>query len=89
MKAHVFCGTRYRIKPQQGLPSGVLGLCDYEGKAVHIPVDGDTLGDLDVIIHEALHACLPDIIEEEIEETAGCVARLLWRLNWRKAEEYP
>jgi len=33
-----------------------------------------------VALHEALHACLPDLAEDAIDTIAVDVARLLWRL---------
>jgi hypothetical protein len=38
---------------------------------------------LSVIIHEALHACLWDLDEEAIVETAGSISLMLWRLGYR------
>ena len=38
---------------------------------------------LDVLIHEGLHACLPDLDEDAVAETAEDLAGLLWRLGWR------
>lgn len=38
---------------------------------------------LDTLIHEMLHAAMPDIVEEAIYETASDVARVLWDLGYR------
>jgi len=40
---------------------------------------------LDVIIHELLHGCHWDLDETVIEETATHVARVLWKLGYRKS----
>ena len=49
-----------------------------------LPVHGDTLGDLVVILHEALHAALWDLDEQAVDEISTDAGRLLWRLDWRK-----
>jgi len=51
---------------------------------MNIPVHGEALKDLDTIVHESLHACLWDLDEEAVAESAADVARLLWRVGWRK-----
>lgn len=38
-------------------------------------------------IHEALHACFPQMSEESITEAARDVARILWTLGYRLDEE--
>jgi hypothetical protein len=61
----------------------LLGLCDYDKKTLHIPKEGTKMTDLDTIIHEALHACT-ELDEDAVDESATSIARLLWRLGWRK-----
>ena len=63
------------------------GYCEPPTKASKKIVVEQRLGgyeQLEVIIHEALHACHWDHCEEAIEETAADVARLLWNLGYRK-----
>jgi hypothetical protein len=38
---------------------------------------------LETEIHEALHACFPQMSEESITEAARDVARILWALGYR------
>ena len=38
---------------------------------------------LDTVIHELLHAALPDLDEDAVNTTASDIARLLWRLGYR------
>lgn len=38
---------------------------------------------LETEVHEALHACMPDIDEEAIHDTARDVAAVLWALGYR------
>lgn len=69
------------------LPRGDHGECDpphAKGKAIRIT--SRTLSEsseLDVLIHEALHACLWDIDHDAIDETAHDLTRLLLREGWR------
>ena len=41
---------------------------------------------LDVLLHELLHACNWQLDEEHITQTATDIARVLWRLGYRKGE---
>ena len=88
VKTHRFRGHRWWIEDDQSLPSGQFGECVYgipgiTHPTLRIPVDGDGQHDLDTCIHEALHACT-EMDEKSVTETATDIARLLWRLNWRK-----
>ena len=87
VKTHTFRGKRWYIEPVDNLPAGDLGGCEYGipglcHPTLAIPSEGGEEIDLDVIIHESLHACT-ELDEEAITETATCIARLLWRLGWR------
>jgi hypothetical protein len=42
--------------------------------------------ELEVLIHEMLHACFWDIAEESIDEAGVDIARVLWRLGYRKTD---
>lgn len=87
MKTHVFCGKRWHVKDQSELEPGDLGMCDYEEKTVYIPLEGDTVDELDVTIHEAIHATCRRLCEAEVNSAATSIAKLLWRLGWRKIED--
>ena len=85
-KSTTIRGKRYRIKNV----TASWGKCDCpitKGKQLNIPVRGDTIGELTVILHEALHAAFWDIDEEVIETVGHDFARLLWNLNWRNEHE--
>lgn len=65
------------------------GLCSW---ATQAPADGGTIRiaarvveaeRLETEVHEALHACMPDIDEEAIHDTARDVAAVLWALGYR------
>ncbi len=59
------------------------GLCVYEFKTLWMPYDGARELDLNVCIHELLHGCT-ELDEYCVDETATDIARVLWRLGWRK-----
>ena len=85
MKTIVLRGKRWSFGQCAGKDE--MGACEAPwspGKLLDIPTDGDTMLDLEIIIHEAMHACLWDLSEESVVETARDVSRLLWRLEWRK-----
>lgn len=54
----------------------------------HITIDPDIEGreELDVLIHEMVHACLWDLKEDAVDETADSISRVLWRLGYRKPD---
>jgi hypothetical protein len=84
IRTHTFAGKRYAIRSQAGLRPPALAACDYERRVLRIPIDGDTLDELDQIIHEAIHAACHWMHEDAVGEAATDTARLLWRLGWRK-----
>lgn len=92
VKTHMCRNKRWWVEDaNKKLPSkGPVALCVYGSPINHptlyIPVEGDTLDELDSILHEALHACT-ELDEDAVEETANAQARLLWRLGWRKKED--
>ena len=83
IKSHTFRGQRWKIVeavPDQG------GECQapfIKNREMCIPAMGHKLVDLDTIIHESLHACIWDLDEEAVHESAKDIARILWRLGWR------
>ena len=65
------------------------GYCDSpKATGKRIVVDSRLRGEeeLEVTIHEALHAASWDLAEECVLETGTDIARLLWRLGYRKVE---
>ena len=84
VKSHSFSGRNYRVESQKGLRPPLLARCFHDERIIKIPVDGDTRDELDWIVHESLHACCPYLEEDAVDKAATSVARLLWRLGWRK-----
>lgn len=77
-------GNRWKVVE---CPSLSGGLCDNPGfpdKELTVPIEGEEKYDLDVLIHESLHACFWDMDEEAITESATDIANFLWKLGWRK-----
>lgn len=42
---------------------------------------------LETEVHEALHACFPQVSEETITDAGADIARILWALGYRIKEE--
>ena len=76
-------GKYYRLKFAK-LERPLLCLCDWDKRTITIcnQLGGEL--ELDVIIHELLHACQPDIEEHAIDATATDIARVLTRLGYRR-----
>ena len=86
IRSHTFWGKKYRIIES---PSQAGGLCDapwVDTKELTVPVEGSDKYDLELNIHEAMHACFWDLSEDAVTEGAKDVAAFLWRLGWRKSE---
>jgi hypothetical protein len=65
---------------------GFYGFCDHPStKSRQITIDPNQRGlsILDTIIHELIHAALPDLREDTVEEVATDIARVLWDLDYR------
>jgi len=84
-RTQTFRRGRYSIDILDG---PLLGVCETPDKSrrlyLMIPND-DTEKALATIIHEAMHAeGVPDRLIDGHRDSAEHVARLLWRLGWRK-----
>ena len=67
-----------------------LGLCDApDRRSKKIKINKQLSGriKLEIIIHEALHACAWDLDEEAVSETAKAISRLLWREGYFHKDE--
>lgn len=88
MKFHSFRGKRWRIE-RKGI-KGRWGECEnpeIKDKRLIIPKakHGPKIL-LEVAIHEALHACMWDLNEEPIFDSARDIAKFLWKLGFRLVE---
>ena len=86
LRTATFLGKRWSlrwIKPYRA--EGICEAPDVRGKQLYVPQEGGTQADLETILHEGLHACGWDILSEEwVTCAARDIARLAWRLGWRK-----
>ena len=71
------------------LPPNADGLCDFHGRSIKVRKSLRGERQLEVIIHELLHGCHWDLDEVAITETAEDLARVLYRLGYRKTTEPP
>jgi len=69
------------------LDEDVGGECDSpdtHGKEIRISTDLKNQEELEVLLHELLHAADWSKDEEWVEEIAYNIAHILWGLGWRK-----
>lgn len=82
MKTHMFCGVKYDIDF-----GSCFGSCDEpRPKMPTLWVDLDNMDEkkqLEILIHEALHACDFNKSEAMVTQTAKDISRFLWRLDYR------
>ena len=68
-----------------------LGKCDApdtNDKKIRISKNLEEVEELDVLIHELLHAADWYKDEEWVERTASEIAKVLWKLGWRKSDQF-
>lgn len=67
----------------------VDGMCDPPGRGAGINVDPRLKGrrELEVVIHECLHGAFWKLSERKVERFAADVARVLWRVGYRRQQE--
>ena len=78
---HVFRHRRYEIIKVKNYEAGE---CNFTSRKIAFNPDVNGKLGLDTAIHEGIHACLPDLDEPAVTQTATDIARLLWRLGYRK-----
>jgi hypothetical protein len=83
-------GKRFKLTKSGSISSDTRGFCtDVTEPHRRICLDSKLQGEeeLEVYIHEFLHACFWDMDESAIEEAGEDIARALWRLGYRKEEK--
>jgi hypothetical protein len=85
VKTHTFSGKRYHVYIGQ-----LCGLTIPGGKMEReLLVRSEGLTErqlLGAIIHEAIHACDPDMPEKKVNQMGKDIQRLLWRLEYRSTK---
>ena len=79
-------GKRWNLEVVEYLYNNDCGNMDpagVPGKRIRISRSQDPLAMLDTIIHECLHAAVPDLAESTVEESATDIARVLYRMGYR------
>jgi hypothetical protein len=80
-------GKRFSISRPKRINPELLGWCINKGKpkiAVAYSLDGEE--ELEIFIHEMLHACYWDMDEEAITDAAQSISNALWRIGYRNTE---
>ena len=79
-------GKRWILETIEYLHDGSCGSIDpvnTPNKRIIVALNQTPQDLLDTVIHECMHACLPDICEETITESATSIATVLHRLGCR------
>ena len=75
------CKVRLKLTDQR---PGDIDHPKIPGKAIQVDQDLRGERELEITLHEALHACVWALDDEIVTEAAEGLARLLWRLGYRK-----
>lgn len=83
VKTATLNGTRYKVTVGE-----FDGLCDTYATEMELVIltDLKTKLGLETVIHESLHGCRWPATEEDVTQTAKDIARLLWRLGYRRVK---
>jgi hypothetical protein len=82
-------GRVWRLLWVKRLGRNTAGECespDTPKKVIRILKDLEPENELRLVLHECLHACAWWLDEEWIDSASRDLARVLWRLGWRKVE---
>lgn len=85
IKSHKFRSGVWRIADSKKMCKGECEEPGVKYKEMRVPLSGyDCLNTLDTIVHESIHACLWDLDENCVGETANAISSFLWRIGYRK-----
>ena len=79
-------GKRWSLEVVDYLQDGSCGSIDPPDtpqKRILIASNQTPIDQLDTVIHECLHGCIPDLDETCVEETATSIAKILFRMGCR------
>lgn len=79
VRGKVWSFERARLKDADGLCDSP----DTPGKRIRVDSRLHGERELEVIIHEIMHAAHWDLAEEAVDEASRDIARALWRLGYR------
>lgn len=73
-----------RYATEHDVTTGLLGLAIYGKREILIARGLRGRKALEVSVHEAAHAAVPDLAEEAADALGDAVSRVLWRQGWRR-----
>ena len=77
-------GKRWKLEVIEYLQDGSCGSIDPSDapqKRILVALNQTPLDLLDTVIHECLHACVPDLDEDAVTQTATDIAKVLNRMG--------
>ena len=87
VKTHTFAGVSYDVDVERPFD----GICEFsqgtKRPALRVAIDVDTRKGLETLLHECLHAEVWAKTEEVVDRASYDIARLLWRLGFRREKK--
>jgi len=84
IKTHTFAGVSYDVDVEGPFD----GVCEFPRSnrrpALRVSIDINTRKGLETLLHECLHAEVWAKTEEVVDRASYDIARLLWRLGFRR-----
>jgi len=89
MKAttHILRGKKFKVVFKAPTSRNNLATCDYDNKEIRVSPKVKGVEKLDCLIHEGLHGALPDLVDDVVNESATGIAKMLWKLGYRRVED--
>ena len=86
VKSHIFRKKKFKIFFRSPKNRNHIGTCDEQDREIEIKPTLKGEEELDCLIHEGLHACLPDLHDGAVNDTASSIAKLLIKLGYSRRE---
>lgn len=83
-------GKRYKIEKTGKVGSDLWGYCTdpkFTNRLIKIHKMLENDEELEILIHEMLHACFWDLDEEVVSEVGRDLSKALWKMGYRKQNE--
>lgn len=84
----VYIGDRQWRIVRVDYPRDREGDCNWQKRTIRVHQSMSGLALMDVMLHEILHARLPDLSEECVEEVASTAAAILDAEGFRQADDH-
>jgi len=84
---HILRGKKFKVVFKAPTSKNNMATCDYANGELRVSPSVKGVDKLDCLIHESMHGCLPDLVDDAVNESATSIAKMLWKLGYRRIED--